>query len=214
MVGVARTPAHCGEVGCVGGRRDVAERGMRSALIVVSDPAGNRLARMIETEEQALVEKFVAHAAVEALAESVLHRLPRRDEMPDDPVILRPAEHGVRRELSSVVRDDHAGFAASLDQRRQLARHASAGNRDVGDRRQALPRHVVDDVQDAEAATAGELVVDKIQRPAGVGRRLDQDRRPRSCGAPTRPTLADRKALFAIEAIDAVDPRGLAILPQ
>src|SRR6516162_2277753 len=90
MVGVARTPAHCGEVGCVGGWRDVAERGMRSALIVVSDPAGNRLARMIETEEQALVEKFVAHAAVEALAESVLHRLPRRDEMPDDPVILRP----------------------------------------------------------------------------------------------------------------------------
>src|SRR6516165_2221715 len=94
------------------------------------------------------------------------------------------------------------------------SRHASAGNRDVGDRRQALPRHVVDDVQDAEAATAGELVVDKIQRPAGVGRRLDQDRRPRSCGAPTRSTLADREALFAIEAIDAVDPRGLAILPQ
>src|SRR6516162_4147017 len=86
MVGVARTPAHCGEVGCVGGRRDVAERGMRSALIVVSDPAGNRLAHMIEIEEQALVEKFVAHAAVEALAESVLHRPPRRDEMPDDPV--------------------------------------------------------------------------------------------------------------------------------
>jgi hypothetical protein len=44
--------------------------------VLVSDPPGNRLARMIETEEQALVEKFVAHAAVEALAESVLHRLP------------------------------------------------------------------------------------------------------------------------------------------
>jgi len=34
-------------------------------------------------------------------------------------------------------------------------------------------RHVIDDVQDAEPPAAGELVMDKIQRPAGVGSRLD-----------------------------------------
>src|ERR1700733_1676285 len=41
---------------------------------------------MIEAEEQALVEKLVAHAAVETLAEAILHRLSWRNEMPDDPV--------------------------------------------------------------------------------------------------------------------------------
>jgi hypothetical protein len=159
---------------------------MRSALIVIDDPAGDHLARMFEAEKQALVERLVAHPAVEALAEAVLHRFARRDEMPDDLVVPRPAEHDVRGELGSVVRDDHAGSAALLDQRRQFARHAPAGDRGVGDRRQALPRHVIHDVQDPEAATAGELVVDEIQGPAGVDRRLDQDRRTRSHGAPSR----------------------------
>src|ERR1700689_5281143 len=81
---------------------------------------------MIEAEEQALVEKFVAHAAVETLAEAILHRLSWRNEMPDDPVVVRPGEHGVRGELGSVVRDDHAWLAAAFDQRRHLARPAPA----------------------------------------------------------------------------------------
>ena len=81
---------------------------------------------MIKVEEQALVEKLVAHAPVETLAEAVLHRLSWRNEMPDDPVVVRPGEHGVRGELGSVVRDDHAWLAAAFDQRRQLARHAPA----------------------------------------------------------------------------------------
>ena len=66
---------------------------------------------MVEAQEQALVEMLVAHAAVEALAESVLHWLSRRHEMPDNPVVLRPSEHGARGELGSIVRDDHAGSA-------------------------------------------------------------------------------------------------------
>lgn len=121
LVRVARTPAHCGEIACISGRRNIAERGMRPALVVVGDPAGDRLARVIQAEEQALVEKLVAHAAIEALAETVLHRLSRRDEMPDDPVVLRPGEHGVRCELGPIVGDDHAWFAAPLDQGGQVA---------------------------------------------------------------------------------------------
>ncbi len=44
--------------------------------------------------------------------------------------------------------------------------------------------------------------MDEIQRPACVGRRLDEDRRPRSHGTP----LLQREAFFAIEPVDAVDP--------
>src|ERR1700722_18948884 len=87
---------------------------------------------MVKVEEQALVEKLVAHAAVEALAEAVLHWLSWRNEVPDDPVVLRPGEHGVRGELGPVVGHDHAGFAAALDQDSQFARHAPPRDRRVG----------------------------------------------------------------------------------
>jgi hypothetical protein len=75
---------------------------------------------MVKVEEQALVEKLVAHAAVEALTEAGLHRLSRRNEMPDDRVVVRPGQHGVRGKFGAVVGDDYAGFAAALDQDSQL----------------------------------------------------------------------------------------------
>lgn len=79
---------------------------------------------MAEPEEEALVEQLVTHAAIEALAETVLHGFAWRDEVPGDPALLRPGEHGVRGELGTVIRDDHARLAPSLDQCRQLACHA------------------------------------------------------------------------------------------
>src|SRR3984957_5004062 len=65
---------------------------------------------MVKVKEQALVEKLVAHAPVEALTKAVLHRLSRGNEMPDDPVVLPPGEHGVRGELGPIVGHDHAGL--------------------------------------------------------------------------------------------------------
>jgi hypothetical protein len=43
---------------------------------------------VVEIIEQGLVEKFVAHAAIECLADAVLHGLARGDEVPDDSVPL------------------------------------------------------------------------------------------------------------------------------
>jgi hypothetical protein len=103
---------------------------------------------MVEAQGQALAEKLVAHAAVEALAKAVLHRLPRRDETPIDPALLSPGEHGAGGELRSVAGHDGAWLSTPRDQIRRLARHASARNRGVRHRRQAFARHVVDDVQD------------------------------------------------------------------
>ena len=131
-------------------------------MIVIGDPVRDLFPSVIEPEKHRLVQQFVPHATVEALAKAVLHGLFRRDEMPDDLVLLRPGKHGVRRELGSVVRDDHAGRASPRDQRRQLARHAAARNRGIGDRRQAFARDVIDNVQNAKPPTAEQLVVDKI----------------------------------------------------
>jgi hypothetical protein len=56
--------------------------------------------------------------------------------------------------------------------------------------------------------------MDEIHRPASVRLGFDQDRRPRPHGAPPSPSLAHREAFFAIKPVDAVDARGLALLPQ
>ena len=126
LVGVAQTIAGCGEIGGISRRREVAQRRVWPPLVVIVDPVRDLGPGMIKVEEQALVEELVAHAPVETLAEAILHRLSWRNEMPDDPVVLRPGEHDVRGELGPIVRDDHAGLAAPFDQRRQFPRDAPA----------------------------------------------------------------------------------------
>ena len=206
LVGVAQPVARCVEVGGIGRRGQVTQRGMRALAVVVVGPSRNLGPGVIEAKEKGFVEKLVAHPAVEAFAEAVLHRLSRRNEVPGDLVVLRPGQHGVAGELGAVVRDDHARLAAPIDQRRQFARHPPSRDRGVGDRRQALARHVVNDVQDAEAPAAGELIVDEVERPARVGAGFDKDRRARPHGASPRPPPGRREAFLAIEPVDAVDP--------
>jgi hypothetical protein len=53
-----------------------------------------------------------------------------------------------------------------------VVRPRVARDRGVGNRRQTLSGHVIDDVEDAEAATAGELVVDEVEPTPGTSRRL------------------------------------------
>jgi hypothetical protein len=169
---------------------------------------------VVEPEEQRLVQEFVAHAPVKAFAEAVLHGLSWRDVTPFDPMFARPREDGVGGELRPVVGDDHARLAAPRDQRRQFAGDALPGNRRVRDRRQAFAGYVVDDVKNAEPPPAGELVVHEVQRPAGVRLRLDGDRRPRPNRAAASPALAHRQPFLAVEPVDAVLARLLALLPQ
>ena len=105
----------CGEHLGEGRRGLVSERGMRSRGVEVLPPFGDGAARMVEAEEQALVQEFVAHPAVEGFDVAVLHRLARRDVVPFDTVILRPGEDGVRGELGAVVGNDHVRLAATAE---------------------------------------------------------------------------------------------------
>jgi hypothetical protein len=69
LVGVAQTIACCGEVSRVSGRGQVAQRGVRPGLIIRNHPPCDGGAGVIEMIEERLVEKFVAHAAIECLAD-------------------------------------------------------------------------------------------------------------------------------------------------
>lgn len=46
----------------------------------------------------------------------------------------------------------------------------ATGDRHISDRSEALPGHVIDDVEHVEPPATGELVVDEVQVPAGLGR--------------------------------------------
>ena len=59
---------------------------------------------MAEAEEQAFVQQFVAHPAIERFYKPVLGRLARRDVAPVDVMILRPGQDGRRRELTATRR--------------------------------------------------------------------------------------------------------------
>jgi hypothetical protein len=83
---------------------------------------------VIEIVEDRLIEQFVTHAAVERLADPVLHRFSRGNEMPSDPTALSPDEHSVGGELGSMVGDDQIGFAAPGDDSVEFARHPPAGD--------------------------------------------------------------------------------------
>jgi hypothetical protein len=62
-----------------------------------------------------------------------------------------------------MIRYDHAGLAAPLEQSAQFPCHPLAGDRGVGDRRQTFPRYIVDDVQNAEAPATSKLIVHKVE---------------------------------------------------
>ena len=69
----------CGEGSGECRRGLVAERGVWPRGIEILSPFGDGAARMIDAEEQALVQKLVPHPSVEALDITVLHRLAGRD---------------------------------------------------------------------------------------------------------------------------------------
>ncbi|ANB33875.1 hypothetical protein A6024_07020 [Rhodovulum sulfidophilum] len=82
------------------------------------------------------------------------------------------------------------------------------------DRYEAFTSDVVDHVEHSEALTVDELVMDKIQRPARVRTRLDQDWRRCPDGLALHLSLAHRQAFLAVEPVDSIDARRRALAAQ
>ena len=146
---------------------------MGALLVIARAPTRQSVSGVSEIVEDRLIEQFVAHSAIERFADPVLHRLARRDEMPGDLALLRPGEHCVRGELGSMVGDDQVRPAALGDDGVEFAGDASPRDRGVRNRGQAFLRDVVDHIEDPEASTVRELVVDEVDRPARVRAHLD-----------------------------------------
>lgn len=145
---------------------------------------------------------------------AVLHRLAGHDVVPLNTHLGAPGQNSIGREFCSVVGDDHSRLAAVRDDAREFAGDTRAGDRHIGNRTEAFPGHIVDNVEDAKAPAIGQLIVNKVQRPADVRPSLNQDGGPRSQGFASASALAHHQSLLAIEPVDAIDPRWLALTPQ
>ena len=80
-----------------------AEFGMGPDRIVVEPPGAERHPCMAQGGEQRFVKTFIPQPAVEALAEAILLWLARRDVVPGDTALLRPAQDGHRGQLSAIA---------------------------------------------------------------------------------------------------------------
>jgi hypothetical protein len=108
--------------------------------------------------------------------------------------------------FGAVVGDAGSGLAADCDDRVQLARHAQAGDRGIGNQRQALAGEVIDHGEDAEPPAVGEGIRDEVERPALV----------RRCWQFNGPTCAERPLAAAASAhlklLLAVEPPELLLV--
>jgi hypothetical protein len=141
-----------------------------SSIVVVGPPAAKRGAGLGQGREQRLVQELIPQSTIEALDECVLHRFAWRDVVPGNSALVRPCEYGVAGEFTSIVADH-----------------------------QALPGTIIHDSQNAEAATAGELVRYKVERSPIVRHYRKEHRR----SGPDRPlaaaATAHRQLLLPIE---------------
>ena len=138
-------------------------------VIVVRAPVFDEESGFGQGAKPMLVQAVVAEGAIKALDEGVLHRFARLDMMESNARGLIPEVEGL---------PVNSGPLSAGDSPRQLAREGQAlengddrGPADGGVAKdgQALAREVIDERKAAKAATGGQLVVDKVHRPAFIG---------------------------------------------
>ncbi len=87
---------------------------MRPARVVVFFPIRDSAARMLEAEEQGLVQQLIAHPPIEGFHEAVLHGLAGCNVVPVAGMVLQPGEDRMRSELSAIIRDNDPRRAFSV----------------------------------------------------------------------------------------------------
>src|SRR5579863_205154 len=162
LAGVARCPMKRR-------RHVVADRAVRSDLIVVSTPSLAFSPRFVEAQEPVGIAAFGAELAVQAFDESVVGWLAgsaevERHIVQEGPEVELPAD-----ELGTVIETNGLGIANLVHclLKRGDDIGTAVGLAHVDRRRQ--PREGVDDGQHADLATIEKLVMHEVHRPDLVG---------------------------------------------
>jgi hypothetical protein len=106
-------------------------------LVVVALPSRQNRARMTQRREHRLVETLIAQPPVEAFDKRILCRLARRDVMPGNPALLRPAQDCRARQLRPLSLTTLAG----KPRRAQILSNSRATRAPLNEVSAASPRH-------------------------------------------------------------------------
>jgi len=117
-------------------RHLVADRAMRTYLVIVSTPSLAFPARFVEAEKLVSVQAFGSELAVQAFNKGVVSRLARGDVMPGHLLPIRPGQDRGRGQLGAIVRDNAAGPTTYGDDSVEFAPDPNARDRCVGYQRQ------------------------------------------------------------------------------
>ena len=139
------------------------------AIVILGAPVLDEELGLGDGSEPVLVEAVVAEGSVEAFDEGVLHGLAWLDMVKADMVFHGPEVQGFSGELGAVIHGDGSGQAARAGKLLEDMDDGRPADKGIDMDGQALAGEVVDSVQAAEAAAAGELVVDEVHAPALVG---------------------------------------------
>ena len=120
---------------------------MWPVAVVIMSPFFGDVLRFPEGREQAFIQTFIPHAAIEGFAEAVLRRLAWLNELQIDAASLRPVKHCQGSELGAVVADNELRSAMQIDQPSQLASHALAADRGIYRDRMTLLGEVIDHIE-------------------------------------------------------------------
>lgn len=131
-------------------------------------------------------------------------------------------------EFGAIVGNAHRGVTVPCNDQIELAWYTVPGQRNVGNRRQALAGEVIDHGQDPEPAPVGKAVRNEIQRPALVwplrqcdgGSRTDctlastafPDYQPFFTIEPEQPLMVDREAVSPKQEVKTAiaEPRAIS----
>ncbi len=175
-------------------------------MVVFVAPVINEEASFCEGGEPVLVETVVAEGAVEGFDEGVLHGFAWLDVIDRDARALRPEVESATGELGAVIGGDGGGQAAGTGELFEDRDDGSTANGGIDVQGHALAGGVIDERETAEAAAAGELVVNEVHAPALIGRRWVGPR-----------DASDRREFAAVlaaqgEAFLAIEPLGAFVV--
>jgi len=175
---------------------------VRANLVVVVHPLTHYHLRLQESVEELPVQQLVSHLPIEALDIPVLPRAARLDEQRHRPHVSQPLSHRVRRELTAVVASHVLRCTTADEELKERAEHNIRGDPALHYGRQALPRELVDHVQNPQLPAITGPVKDYVVAPDVVGALRPQPHaapigKPES--PPFRLTLWDLEPLIAPE---------------
>lgn len=187
MVTVPRDPYHvrCGRVSISSDFASehrgllLAERSVRSDVVVMRSPAIDGRARALEARDQFRSRQYSLNFALKLSTNAFCVGLP--DWMKCNLTPARRDQKNIALQVSSGPLSDYAlRQRPSEGKPIQLVRQALPGDREVGELQNALPCVVIHDVEHSEAPAVRELIGDEIDGPAFVDRVRQEHGDPRS----------------------------------